>query len=150
MVRIIRRNAGFTLIEILIAIAIIAILAAIALPSYRDYITRGKITEATANLADLRVKMEQWFQDNRSYVGGPCAPAAADTKFFAYACNPATTATAFTIVATGVAAQGMSGFTYTINQANARVTTVTAGSPAALAGWTGNATCWVTRRGGQC
>ena len=113
------KHSGFTLMEVMITMAIVAILAAIALPNYTAYIQRGKIAEATANLAAMRVLMEQYFMDNRTYVGGPCTSAGAAT-YFTYACNPAATATAYTLVATGSAAQGMSGFTYTIDQANNR------------------------------
>jgi len=69
------RQSGFTLIEVMITIAIVAILAAIAIPNYANYLTRGKIQEATSNLLGMRVKMEQYFQDNRMYVspGGGCS-----------------------------------------------------------------------------
>ena len=63
------RSRGFTLIELMIAVAIIAILAAIAIPSYTDYIRRGRLTEALGRLSAMRVKMEQYFQDNRVYTG---------------------------------------------------------------------------------
>ena len=63
---------GFTLIEVMIVVAIVAVLAAIALPNYADYIKRGKIIEATSALSDLRTRYEQWYLDNRTYVGG-CA-----------------------------------------------------------------------------
>lgn len=49
---------GFTLIELMVVI-----------PAYQDYVTRGRIAEATSELASKRVLMEQWFQDSRSYVG---------------------------------------------------------------------------------
>jgi prepilin-type N-terminal cleavage/methylation domain-containing protein len=68
-----RFKQGFTLIELMITVAIIAILAAIAVPNYTDYITRSKFTEAHGMLGDLRVKMEQYYMDNRRYgttVGG--------------------------------------------------------------------------------
>ena len=68
---------GFTLIELMIALAVAAILAAVAFPAYTDYVVRSKLTEAHTHLSDLRVKMEQRFQDARTYAGGPCAPTGA-------------------------------------------------------------------------
>lgn len=154
-----RRNSGFTLVELLIVVAIIGILAAIAVPSYRDYITRGKITEATGNLADLRVKMEQYYMDNRRYSsttgGGTCgitggnSPTVANQKYFTYTCASSAANTAgdqnYTLTATGVAAQGMTNFVYTINHANTKGTT-TVGT-----GWSGaGSACWVVKKDGSC
>jgi type IV pilus assembly protein PilE len=142
-----KKQAGFTLIELLITVAIIGILAAVALPAYRDYVTRGKLTEAYSQLADMRVKMEQYFQDNRTYVGacaaGTTAPLPSGMRYFSYACSNLGAAT-FTVTATGVAAEGMGGFAFTIDQNNARATT------SVPAGWTGNASCWVRAKGGAC
>jgi len=61
-------QSGFTLIEVMIVVAIVAILAAVALPSYADYVLRSKLTEAFNALSDSRVKMEQSYQDNRRYA----------------------------------------------------------------------------------
>ena len=60
-----RSATGFTLIEVMITVAIVAILAAVAIPSYTSYITRSKIQEATTTLLAMRTKMEQYFQDHR-------------------------------------------------------------------------------------
>ena len=49
-----RQVRGFTLIEVMIAVAIIGILSAVAYPSYRDYITRGQLTDATTGLSTVR------------------------------------------------------------------------------------------------
>jgi type IV pilus assembly protein PilE len=90
--------------------------------------------------------MEQFFQDNRTYAGACTAGTVAPVptgRYFTYACS-ALTATTFTVTATGVAAEGMNGFVFTINQANTRATT---GVPA---GWATNTTCWVTKKGGVC
>lgn len=148
---------GFTLIEIMIAIAVVAILTAIAVPSYTDYVRRGKIAEATSALANMRVQMEQYFQDNKTYanvtgVTAPCTagagtvPLPAGTKYFTFDCDtPARAAVTFTLTATGIATQGMGGFVYTVNQANAQVSTIS--GAAASAGYVTNGTCWVVRRG---
>ena len=61
--------SGFTLLELMIVVVVVAILAAVALPSYRDYITRSQLAEAYTNLADVSTKLELYFQDNRTYVG---------------------------------------------------------------------------------
>lgn len=131
------RSAGFTLMEVMIVVSIVAILAGIALPAYTDYVRRGQVQEGTTGLADGRVKMEQFFQDNRTYVGGPCPGA---TKYFTYDCGTPT-ATAFTITGTGRA--GVTGFAYTINQDATRTSTTpwNSGTPA---------TCWVLKKGETC
>ena len=71
---------GFTLIEVMIVVAIVAVLAAIALPNYADYVKRGKIIEATSALSDLRTRYEQYYLDNRTYAGG-CAGDQADRQY---------------------------------------------------------------------
>ena len=142
-----KTQEGFTLIELLIVIAVIGILAAVALPSYSDYITRGKIPDATSGLASRRVKMEQFFQDNRTYVGAPdCVADTTASEYFDFSCSVAATATTYTLQAAGKAS--MAGFAYTINEAGARATTTT--PPASTKGWAGNAACWVTKKGGVC
>lgn len=142
-----KTQKGFTLIELLIVIAVIGILAAVALPSYSDYITRGKIPDATSGLASKRVKMEQFFQDNRTYVGAPdCVADTTASEYFDFSCSVAATATTYTLQAAGKAS--MAGFAYTINEAGARATTTT--PPASTKGWAGNAACWVTKKGGVC
>lgn len=127
-------NAGFTLIELMIAVAIVAILAGVALPAYQDYMRRGNIPEATAGLGQGRITMEQWFQDNRTYEGAACL---GNGKKFNFTCN--TAATTFLITATGK--DNMTGFSYTINQDNARTSTTP---------WGNGATCWITRKGDSC
>lgn len=142
------KSAGFTLIEIMIAVAIVAILAAVALPSYRNYTIRGRIPEATSNLAAKRVKMEQFFQDNRTYVGATAGNSDTTTsKYFNFSASSggtdSRTTSTYTLYAVGK--NSMAGFTYAVDQTNAKSSTVTG-----VSGWSGNATCWVTRTGGQC
>jgi type IV pilus assembly protein PilE len=59
---------GFTLIELMIAVAIIAILARIAYPSYTSYIKRGVRRAAQAQMLDLANREQQFLLSNRSYV----------------------------------------------------------------------------------
>jgi type IV pilus assembly protein PilE len=136
------RSAGFTLLEVMIVCVIVGVLAAIALPSYSDYVKRGQIQDGTTALSDGAVKMEQFFQDSasHSYASGPCP---ATTQFFTYACpDTATPTTTFLITATGKG--NLTGFTYTINQAGARTSTTPAG-------WgSGLKPCWVVRKGDTC
>jgi type IV pilus assembly protein PilE len=131
--------SGFTLIEMMIVVVIVGILAAIALPSYADYVRRGKIVEATSRLADQRVRMEQYFLDNRTYAGG-CATVTGKAEAFAITCEDK--AGAYTVTATGK--DSMDGFVYTIDQDNVRATT---GVPT---GWSKSATCWTVRKDGSC
>jgi type IV pilus assembly protein PilE len=160
-----RRKQGFTLIELMITVAVIAILAAIAVPNYTDYITRSKFTEAHGQLADLRVKMEQYYMDNRRYStttgGGTCgipggnAPTVLGAKYFTYTCASSNASAAgdqqFTLTASGVAAQGLEGIAFTLNHANARTTTVTASTPMVDKGYSAATTaCWVSKKPAQC
>lgn len=63
-----RKARGFTLIELMIAVAIVAILAAIALPSYQSYIIRGHRVAAQAQMMDIANREQQYFLANRSYA----------------------------------------------------------------------------------
>ena len=134
-----KRHSGFSLIELMIVVAIIGILAGVALPSYQDYVRRGKVQEATSLLAANRVRLEQFFQDNRTYVGATLSTAGA--KYFTYAFSAGPTATAYTITASGNASEGMTGYSYTIDQNNSKTSLVSG---------TAGATCWIDKKGGSC
>lgn len=152
----IARVRGFTVIELMITLAMVAIIAAVAMPNYMDNITRGKIVEATSNLSDMRVRLEQHFADNRAYPNACAAYAAgtppagtiylpAGSKYFTVSC--ALTATSYTITAAGNASHGMGSFTYTVDEANNRRTTQL---PSGWSGAGASSTCWVIRKNGSC
>lgn len=139
-----KKASGFTLIEIMIVVAIVGILAAIAVPMYTDHIRRTQLVEAHTGLSDLRVRMEQFYQDNRTYDGagldncGAAGPAATNFTF-----NCRSLGQTYTATATGSGGRA-TGFTFTVNEQNIRQTT------AAYTGWapaTMPANCWVTRKG---
>lgn len=135
-----KHTNGFSLIELMVVVVIIGILSSVAIPAYSDYVIRGKLVDATSGLSDGRVKLEQFFQDNRAYnaAGSPC-PAA--TKYFTFACVPA--ATTYTITATGIG--NLNAFIYTIDQSNTKQTS------GLKAGWgTVPANCWIVSKGGSC
>lgn len=145
------RNRGFTLLEVMITVTIVAILAAIAVPAYMDYIRRGKIVDATVRLGDYRAQMEKWFLDNRSYqpvppAGTTCGvapPPVGANDPFQIDCA-ANTATTYTITATGRAAGGMPALVYSVDQANVRGST-------GAGGWANSVgACWAVRKDGSC
>jgi type IV pilus assembly protein PilE len=146
------RFGGFTLIEVMITVAVIAILAAVALPSYLDYVTRSYLVEARTNLSDMRTRFEQYFLDNRAYptacldYASGAAPAGkiykpASIKNFQITCSNLSAST-YTVTATSTTL----GFTFTIDQANNKVTF------AVPSGWHTPSpnTCWVMRKNGDC
>lgn len=62
------RSRGFTLIELMVVAAIVAILAAIAYPSYQQYIIRGKRSAAQAQMMDIANREQQYLLANRAYA----------------------------------------------------------------------------------
>jgi type IV pilus assembly protein PilE len=149
-----RRHAGFTLLEVMITVAIVGILAAIALPSYDYFITRSRIIEATTALGDISSQMEKYYMDNRRYdSGGACGVTTLSVDPIAqFNSNPSRTfdiscpaasvsATTYVLQADGIGP--MSGFQFTINQQKVKATPATP--------WSVTSTnCWVNRKDGTC
>jgi type IV pilus assembly protein PilE len=133
---------GFTLIEMMIAVAIIAILAAVAIPSYADYVRRARMADAFSVLSDYRTRMEVAYNNNGNYGVGACSVAApAATQFFAFACALTAGGQDFDATATGGGA--MAGYTFAVDGTGNRTTTAYVGQggmPRA---------CWL-QRGTEC
>jgi type IV pilus assembly protein PilE len=151
-----KTNNGFTLLELLMVVAVVAVLASISIPAYNDYIVRGKLAEGMSGLSDGRVKMEQYFQDNRTYAAASAAangcPSATipvpltppPNSTFTYACSNLT-ATTYTLTATGTGR--VLGFVYTIDQTNTKRTTA---APSGWAAATMPTSCWIAKKSGIC
>ena len=142
------RSKGFTLLELMIVVAIVAILTTIAYPNYRDYVIRGQLVDATQGLSAVRANMERYFQDNRTYlpIGAftpPCGAALVAYGRFNISC--ANAASTFVATAVGIAAP-LSGFSFTVDQNDAQATVVT--TPPAPATFLGCPTAWISKTGG--
>jgi len=142
---------GFTLIELMITVAIVAILAAIALPSYQSYVMRSKRADAKSALLDLASREERHFSINNQYTSDPVllgygAGATFPIQVVISGSNNyelnlvgTPTATAFTAKATpkGVQTKDTTCYEYRLNQQGTRSNMSSGGT--ALTGTTG---CW--------
>jgi type IV pilus assembly protein PilE len=71
------RQKGVTLIELMVTVMIIAILAAIAMPAYQEYVRRGHRGAAKAQMLDLAIRQQQLLLANRAYTAMDAAACAA-------------------------------------------------------------------------
>lgn len=143
-----RLGSGFSLIEVMIALAIAAIIAVATIPSYRDHVMRSRIPEATSGLLLTGMRLEQYYQDHRSYANvatSACGVAMPQPGRFAFNCTVPADGQSFVLSALGRGDGGMAGFGYTLNHLGAQRTTTLP------ADW-GSAPvdCWVEKRGTAC
>jgi len=140
---------GFTLIELMVVVALVAVLSATALPSYIDYVKRGRLVDGSNALVSMRARMEQHYLDNRTYSSvtgytAPCATAQTAGTFTVLCASTDLSATAYVITATG---SGMTkDFVYSIDQNGTQKTVSLPG------GWgtSPQTGCWVQRKRQTC
>ncbi|OGS80639.1 MAG: hypothetical protein A2Z94_07175 [Gallionellales bacterium GWA2_55_18] len=121
-----KKQQGFTLIELMIVVAIVGILSVVVVPSYNSYLVRGKIVDAHSGLTTARMQLEQYYLDKRTYVAFTCP---ASTDYFSYGC--ALAASTFTVTASSLAGKGLGAagdYEFTITEQNAKKTTKFAGA----------------------
>ncbi|WP_114239463.1 type IV pilin protein [Dyella sp. C9] len=128
---------GFSLIELLVTVIILSVLAAIAIPSYWQYVTRGRRTDATRALQDVASREESYFFSNSAYTSSPTAlgissPTMYSPFYTVSVVSASTTAYVAQAVPISTQAKDTACATLSINQAGSQMTTGTA-TPA---------TCW--------
>jgi type IV pilus assembly protein PilE len=129
-----RAQTGFSLIELMIAVVIVAILASVAYPSYQDYMRRGPRAEAQAHMMDIAGRQGQFLIDNRAYAEtaatlGVTTPATVSAKY-TIAIAAGDTPPTFTVTATP-----------TGDQANDKCGTLTLNNTGAKTA-SGTGSCW--------
>ena len=129
-------SSGFTLIELMVAMAIMGVLLAIGLPQYNEYLVKGKLTEAMSLLSDLQLRQEQYYQDNRTYSNG-MAPRTAGSYFTATSCVTANGGQTYICTASSPTLK----FAYTINEAGTKTTSKDGGTAVQ---------CWAKSSAGTC
>lgn len=120
------RHGGFTLIELMVVVAIVAILVSIALPSYQESVRKGRRGQAKADLVDVAQQAERYRTVNSTYGGftltNTNSPATGDVAYV-LAMNVAEGGATFTATATPVAGTAQADDrcgVLTINQAGSR------------------------------
>lgn len=123
----------------MITVAIVAILAALAYPSYRNYVIRGQIVDATNGLSAMRANMERYYQDNRTYAAAngyqpPCLTPATVGNF-TVSCPTAPTAATMALPSyyqiKAIGSSQEAGFTYTVDSTPVMTTSIGAAAPSA-------------------
>ena len=134
-----RNSRGFTLVEVMVVVAIVAILVSVGLPAYNDYVRRARAADAFGGLASWAMRLEQFYLDNRNYGAGGCGIAAPVVNNYTMACAVTGGGQGFTLTATGqISNEG----TYTLSEGNQKTTTMFKGSSTSK-------TCWLLK-GTEC
>jgi len=125
------QQRGFTLIELMIALVVLAIVTAIAYPSYTNQVIKSRRADGIAALNRKAMQMESCRSDNATYVGCPAiAPSTSEDGYYNIATPVSVTSTtyAFTATATGAQASDTKCRTLTLNSQGTRGHSGTASS----------------------
>lgn len=116
-----RGRAGFTLIEMMVVVAVVAVLGTIALPAYGSYVLRARANAALFALLGYQLKMEQRYSDLMRYgQDEQCAVPLPQMEQFKFECSLDESGRRYTVTATGI--DGARGYAYSINQSGQRKT----------------------------
>jgi type IV pilus assembly protein PilE len=125
-------SRGFTLVELMVVVAILAVLATVAIPAYLNQVNRSKQTDAVASLMQARMEQEVFWANTLNWVGGTatyavaigCLPSFGNTNCLQN-CNACTTTSVLTTSGYNISvAAGANGSTFTIQAARALQGTV--------------------------
>ena len=126
-------SSGFTILELMIVIAVIVLLLGSALPAYQDFVVRSKLQSGTESLSALRGLLTQVYADNRSYRNlddTACRIATYPTEHFDLDCT-ATSDKSYLLTATSQASEGLGSagdYVYVLDSNGIRDTTVFRGA----------------------
>jgi type IV pilus assembly protein PilE len=99
-----RQQSGFSLIELMIVLVVLAILTAIAYPTYTNQVLKSRRADGIAALNHQVMVMESWRSDNATYVGAPVVSPSVD-GYYTIAAPVSVTATAYSFTATPIGRQ---------------------------------------------
>ena len=130
----------------MIVLVISSILAAIAYPSYRDHLIEAAIPQATGGLALYAMRMEEYYQDNRSYVDSTnaCGATAPATEQFSFSCEPDSTGQSYVLTATG-ASGDLESFSYTLDHNGNEMTIAMPTNWGSVP-----VNCWIRKKSSSC
>ncbi len=118
--RLMLSQGGFTLIELMITVAVIGILCAVALPAYSAYVFRSRVPVGLSTLSSFALQMEQSYQDLGNYGGTSCTSSLPSANNFTIGCALTSGGQGFTATATGTGP--IAGANYSIDQNGVRTT----------------------------